>query len=81
MFPFFESVAKPTLSRPKESLLCCFRMWFNAGVGLIGVTLAIALFLIVWLSLVKKVHSDDWEKRHPTAIPVATASFFLGSVW
>ncbi|XP_076465592.1 transmembrane protein 128-like [Babylonia areolata] len=56
------------------------RMWFNVGVGLIGVTLAIAVFMIVWLSLVKKVHSDDWEKRHPAAIPVATASFIIGSL-
>ncbi|KAL8585828.1 hypothetical protein ACOMHN_065178 [Nucella lapillus] len=56
------------------------RVWFNVGVSLIGVTLAIALFLIVWLSLVKKVHSEHWEKRHPAAIPVATASFIIGSL-
>ncbi|XP_070175510.1 cilia- and flagella-associated protein 410-like [Littorina saxatilis] len=43
-----------------------------------AVTVAIALFMIFWLSLVKKVKSDDWEKRHPAAIPVATASFILG---
>ncbi|KAK7485867.1 hypothetical protein BaRGS_00022862 [Batillaria attramentaria] len=56
------------------------RLWFDVGAGLIGVTLAIALFLIIWLSLVKKVSSDDWEKLHPTAIPIATASFILGSI-
>ncbi|KAK7110941.1 transmembrane protein 128-like [Littorina saxatilis] len=54
------------------------RLWFNVGAGLMAVTVAIALFMIFWLSLVKKVKSDDWEKRHPAAIPVATASFILG---
>lgn len=64
-----------------DNVLHGFRLWFNVGAGLIGLTLAIALFLIVWLSLVKKISSDDWEKQHPAAIPVATASFILGSVW
>ncbi|XP_025095876.1 transmembrane protein 128-like [Pomacea canaliculata] len=55
------------------------RMWFNVGAGLITVTLAIAAFLIVWLSMVKKVSSDDWESTYPAAIPIATASFIAGS--
>lgn len=57
------------------------RMWFNVGAGLITVTLAIAAFLIVWLSMVKKVSSDDWESTYPAAIPIATASFIAGSCW
>ena len=64
-----------------DNVLYGFRLWFNVGAGLIAMTMAIALFLIVWLSLVKKISSDNWEKHHPGAIPVATASFILGCVW
>ncbi|CAH1784582.1 unnamed protein product [Owenia fusiformis] len=56
------------------------RTWLNFGVILIGVNLAIGAFLIVWLSWVKKIPSDDWETLYPAAIPIATGSFALGAV-
>lgn len=56
-----------------------YRVWFYTGVVLIGVNLTIALFLIFYLSFIKKVDSDDWDKRYPAAIPVATGSFCLGA--
>jgi hypothetical protein len=55
------------------------RFWFNAGAGLVGVTITVAFFLIVWKTFIKKRTPDDWEKDHPAAIPVATASFIIGS--
>ena len=54
------------------------RFWFNIGAGLFSVTLSVALFLIVWQSFIKKKNPDNWEKDHPAAIPVATASFIIG---
>ena len=44
------------------------------------VNIGIGSFLILWLSFVKKVKSDDWEKLYPSAIPIATASFVLGGI-
>ena len=58
-----------------------FRSWFYIGVALIGITFAIGFFLIVYLSWIKKVSTDDWELQYPAAIPVATGSFAFGSFW
>ncbi|KAL3865145.1 hypothetical protein ACJMK2_006766 [Sinanodonta woodiana] len=55
------------------------RLWFNIGMLLVGVNICIAVFLIIWLSYIKKIDSDQWEKRYPAAIPIATASFVLGA--
>ncbi|WAR22195.1 TM128-like protein [Mya arenaria] len=57
------------------------RLWFNVGVVLVGVNICIALFLIVYLSFIKKVHSDEWESRYPAAIPVASAAFVVGGIF
>jgi len=40
----------------------------------------IATFLILYLSWVCKVPSEEWEKRYPAAIPVATAAFVIGGI-
>ncbi|KAK2166440.1 hypothetical protein LSH36_39g10033 [Paralvinella palmiformis] len=55
------------------------RSWFYIGLVLMGLTCAIAFFLIVYLSWIKKMSTDDWELQYPAAIPVATASFAFGS--
>ena len=48
---------------------------------MILVNIGIAFFLIVYLSWIKKMSSDDWEKNYPCAIPVATGAFIMGGVW
>lgn len=57
------------------------RFWFNLGALLVLVTVSIAAFLIVWLSFIKKVHSDDWERLYPSAIPLATASSIMSGIF
>ena len=56
------------------------KLWFNVGAFLIGLTIAIAMFLIVWISCIKKKTTDDWDKEYPSAVPVATFSFIVGSL-
>ncbi|XP_013420562.1 transmembrane protein 128 [Lingula anatina] len=56
------------------------RLWLYPGLISISITVMIACFLIVWLSYIKKVPSDEWETRYPAAIPVSTFCFILGSV-
>nr|XP_022343076.1 transmembrane protein 128-like isoform X1 [Crassostrea virginica] len=56
------------------------RIWFNVGGILILVNVCIAAFLIVYITYIKKVSADDWEKHYPAAIPIATGSFIMGSV-
>ena len=68
------------MSTHVRSSLNIFRTWFNLGAILVSINIGIASFLIVWLSFVKKVKSDDWERLYPAAIPVATASFILGGI-
>ena len=50
------------------------------GFGLISINLAIAFYLVVWLSFIKKINSDKWSEMHPTFIPIATACFVTGSL-
>ena len=52
-----------------------------AGFGLIGVNVAIAFYMIVWLSFIKKVSTNSWNDLHPTLIPIATACFVTGSLF
>ncbi|ELU07790.1 hypothetical protein CAPTEDRAFT_193160 [Capitella teleta] len=54
--------------------------WLYTGILLICVNLAVAFFLIVYLSYIKKVSSDNWEKQYPPAIPIATACFTFGAI-
>ncbi|XP_033756849.1 transmembrane protein 128-like [Pecten maximus] len=56
------------------------RNWFNIGAILIVINVCIALFFIVWLSAIKKVDVDDWEKRYPILIPIATGAFIMGGM-
>ncbi len=44
------------------------------------INVLIAAYLIVWLSFIKKVSSDKWNDLHPMLIPIATASFVIGSL-
>ncbi|BFY98195.1 hypothetical protein BsWGS_01235 [Bradybaena similaris] len=55
-------------------------VWFWIGVASIGLHVSIAIFLVFWLTLWKKVSSDEWETRYPSAVPVATASLVLGII-
>jgi len=57
-----------------------YRTWLNIGIVLIGANLGIASYLIVYLSWIKKLNSDEWDVRHPAAIPIATACFAFGSI-
>ncbi|KAL4231602.1 hypothetical protein ACF0H5_009182 [Mactra antiquata] len=57
------------------------RLWFNIGALLIGVNISIAVFLILYLTYIKKVNSDDWERQYPALIPIATAAFILGGIF
>lgn len=60
--------------------MSCSRLWFNIGALLVGVNVSIAVFLIVYLSFIKKVSSDEWERRYPALIPLATAAFVVGGI-
>lgn len=62
-------------------VLIIFRLWFNIGAGLISINICIAAFLIVWLTYIKKITTDEWERRFPAAIPVATGCFVIGAIW
>ncbi|XP_060603267.1 transmembrane protein 128-like [Ruditapes philippinarum] len=57
------------------------RLWFNIGALSVAVNVCIAIFLIVYLSYIKKVSSDDWERKYPSLIPIATAAFVFGGIF
>ena len=57
-----------------------FRTLTYAGLSLILTNIFIGLYLIVWLTHIKKVDSSQWTKYYPSLIPIATASFILGSL-
>ncbi|ESO96853.1 hypothetical protein LOTGIDRAFT_231679 [Lottia gigantea] len=56
-------------------------LWFNIGAILILINISVAVFLVVWLTFIKKVPSEQWERRYPSAIPTATACFIFGSIF
>ncbi|XP_041370561.1 transmembrane protein 128-like [Gigantopelta aegis] len=56
------------------------RLWFNIGAILIAINLSIAFFLVVWLTFIKKISSDNWERMYPAAIPIASAAFLGGGI-
>ncbi|KAK6185792.1 hypothetical protein SNE40_007945 [Patella caerulea] len=56
------------------------RLWFNIGAILIAINVCVAIFLIGWLTYIKKVNSDQWEKQYPAAIPIATGCFVCGAI-
>ncbi|XP_070540934.1 transmembrane protein 128-like [Ptychodera flava] len=56
------------------------RLWFNVGVVLVAVNIAIGFYFVVICSWIRKIHTDDWEKHMPAAIPIATVAFIGGAV-
>ncbi|XP_077992706.1 transmembrane protein 128-like [Glandiceps talaboti] len=56
------------------------RLWFNIGVALVALNIAIGFYFIVICSWIRKIPTDDWEKHAPALIPVATAVFIIGSI-
>lgn len=56
------------------------RLWLNAGAACIGVAVLCCLYCIVWLSWIKKVHSDKWEQHNSFVIPIATIASLIGGV-
>ena len=48
--------------------------------SLILVNISVAVYLVIWLSLIKKVDSYKWNDLHPNLIPIATGSFVVGSL-
>jgi uncharacterized membrane protein len=58
-----------------------YRTLMLSSFSLIGVFILIAAYMVLWLSYVKKVNSDQWsDTTHPALIPVATACFVSGSI-
>lgn len=57
-----------------------YRTILVLALSLISVNVLIAGYLIVWVSMVNKVNSDNWNETYPTLIPIATGSAALGSV-
>ena len=57
-----------------------YRTLLVLALSLIGVNVAIAVYLIVWVTLVNKVNADKWTELYPTLIPIATGSCALGTV-
>lgn len=56
--------------------------YFYASLAVTSIPIAIACYLILYLSFMKNVHSDDWEISAPYAIPMATASTVVaGILW
>lgn len=47
---------------------------------LIGINVAIASYMIIWLTHVKKVSANQWNESNPVLIPIATACFISGSI-
>lgn len=56
------------------------RGWFNLGLFLFGIAIAMLLYAVVWLPYVKKIHYDV-EVVSPRFIPVAAVVFTLQSLW
>ncbi|XP_071946806.1 transmembrane protein 128-like [Antedon mediterranea] len=54
------------------------RGWLYTGCVLVGINCFIGFYLIVICTWIKKI--DNWESHFPSAIPMATASFILGSI-
>lgn len=62
-------------------LLMCFVLfsswWFNVGVILLGICLALAMFCIVYLEWFKGIQHYDHE--YPAIPPITTAAFLAAS--
>ncbi|RDD41987.1 Transmembrane protein 128 [Trichoplax sp. H2] len=61
-------------------LIVCYdprinRLWLYAGAGFLVVFSLIGCWLIIWYKIILKI--DDYQKRVPAAIPIATTSFIL----
>lgn len=54
--------------------------YFRASVALTLIPVSVCCYLIIYLSMIKGIHSDDWEKSSPYAIPVATALSVIAAV-
>ncbi|XP_030841330.1 transmembrane protein 128 isoform X2 [Strongylocentrotus purpuratus] len=54
------------------------KTWLYIGAGFIGINMAIALYLIIVCSWIRKI--TDWEKHSPSAVPIATCSFVSGTL-
>ncbi|CAK8682804.1 unnamed protein product [Clavelina lepadiformis] len=53
---------------------------YNAAILLSGFAIAIALYYIMWLNLIKGIDADDWEAHNSYGIPIATGSFVLSAI-
>ncbi|CAF0706633.1 unnamed protein product [Brachionus calyciflorus] len=56
------------------------RTLLYASFLLILVNILIALYIIFYLTKVKKISSNKWNEYNPILIPVATGSFVIGSI-
>ncbi len=56
-----------------------YRSLMHVAFLLILMNVCIAVYLIVWLTMVKKVEADQWGQVHPWLIPIATGCFVAGS--
>lgn len=56
--------------------------YFYASVTTSLIPFGICLYLIIWLSGIKNVSSDDWDIQAPYAIPIATLfAVVSGLLW
>ena len=46
-----------------------------------GLSMIVAVYLIVWCSYLKGISADDWETYNPYAIPIATGCGVISGLW
>ena len=56
------------------------RRWLYGALSLFLIAGICCSYCIIWLSWIKKIHSDYWEDSNQFVIPVATASMLLGTI-
>ena len=57
-----------------------YRSLLMLALLLISANVALACYLIIWVTFINKVNSDKWTELYPLVIPVATACFVIGSI-
>ncbi len=55
-----------------------YRSLMHIGFLLISVNVCIAVYLIGWVTMFKKIESDRWAEVYPWLIPIATGCFVVG---
>ena len=56
------------------------RSLMTISFALISVNILIALYMVIYLTKIKKILSNKWNEHNPILIPLATACFICGSL-